>query len=120
MRKGTVRAGMRIILSALILIMLASFYHAGVARLLSLAPDSALTLYGQVVVISLITGILGVIMAVAGLIKSPGRHDYKIKIYPLFLLLVGVVLFYIYMMVYSGVPEFEDDPPLKPGETVTI
>jgi len=112
MRKSTVRSGMRMLLAAMLLILLASLYS-------SITLGTTRNLYGQVIFWASALGGLGVIMAVAGLIRSPGRYDQKIKIYPLLLLIFAVIVFYFYLMASSfSTPAIYER--LHPGETITI
>ena len=112
MRKSTVRSGMRMLLAALLLILLAGFYS-------SLMPGTTQNLYGHVIFWTSALGGLGVITAVAGLIRSPGKYDHTIKIYPLLLLIIAVIVLYFYLMasLFSTPAIYER---LHPGETITI
>lgn len=119
MRKSTVRSGMRMLFTALLLILLAGFYHTGIAGLLSLSPGATHYLYGQVIFWALVLGGLGVIVAVAGLIRSPGRHDHTIKIYPWMVLIAAGIIFYMYLAAssFSAPARYER---LNPGQAITI
>lgn len=112
MRKSTVRSGMRLLLAAMLLIFIAGFYS-------SITPGATENFYGQIIFWATALGGVGVIMAVAGMIRSPGRDDHKIKIYPLLLLILAVIIFYFYLMTSSlFTPAIYER--LHPGETITI
>jgi len=119
MRKSTVRSGIRLLLVSMLLILLVSFYHDGIAGLLSLAPGATHSLYGRMIFWSSALGGLGVIVAVTGLIRSPGKFDEKIRIYPLLLLMLAIIAFYFYLITssFSSPARYER---LRPGETITI
>ena len=66
MRKRTVRNGMRMLLSALLLIILACFYHGGIASLFSLTQGTEQRFYGWVMFLAAGIGAYGVMQAVFG------------------------------------------------------
>lgn len=111
MNKVTVRSGMRMLLAAMLLILLAGLYNI-------VAPGTT-DLYGRAIFGASALGVLGVITAVAGLIRSPGRYDHKIKIFPLLLLIFAVIVFYFYLMTsLFSTPAIHER--LRPGDTITI
>lgn len=118
MRKSTVRSGMRMLLAALLLILLASFYHAGIAGLFTLSPAAAQKLYGQVIFWAAALGGFGVMVAVTGLVRSPDRSEPRIRLFPLLLMIAAVMALYFYLMASSFTSDRYER--LEPGETITI
>src|SRR5664279_430693 len=119
MRKRTVRNGMRLLFAALLLIILASFYHGGVAGLFSFSPGTEQRFYGWVMFAAASLGGYGVMLAVFGLLMQANRRDAGVRVAPLLLLvaLVIVLFFYLFVSSFNGPVEEE---PLRPGSTITI
>ncbi len=119
MRKRTIRSGMRLVLAALLLIILTSFYHGGVADLLALSMGAEQRFYNLGIFWAAAFGGYGAILTVFGFILPPRQHDAAIRLLPLFLLIVGVMLLFFYLFVASfNGPGREER--LRPGETITI
>jgi len=119
MRKRTVRNGMRFLLAALLLIILASFYHGGIAGLLSLSPASEQRFYGWVMSVAAGIGAYGVVLAVFGLLLPADRRDVGVRVAPLLVLVSFVILLFFYLFVSSFNGLGQEDP-LAPGTTITI
>ncbi len=120
MRKRTVRTALRLLLAALALIILASFYHAPLAGLLSLSPGTELRLFRLAMFGAAGMGIYGVMLFVSGLILPADRRDNaRIRIAPLFVLLLCALGLFFYLFVASFGTSGEQRQ-LRPGETITI
>lgn len=120
MRKRTIRSGMRLLLGALVLIILASFYHAGLAELLSLSPGMERRLYRLGMFGAAALGVYGVMLAVSGLLLPADRGDgSRVRIAPLFCMLLCALALFFYLFVASFTAP-DKDAPLRPGETITI
>ena len=118
MRKRTIRNGLRLMLAALLLILLASFYHADVADLLSLSTGAELRFYSLGIFWAAAIGGYGVVLTVIGFVLPANYRDSGIRLAPLFLLIVCVVAAFFYFLVRSF-----DEPVrerLRPGQTITI
>lgn len=119
MRKRTVRNGLRLLFAALLLIVLASFYHGGIAGLLSLSPGNEQRFYGLVMFVAAGIGGYGVMLSVFGLLLPADRRDAGVRVFPLLLLLALAVFLFFYLFV-SSFNEPVEDEPLRPGNTITI
>lgn len=119
MRKRTVRNGMRLLFAALLLIILASFYHGGVAGLFSLSPGTEQRFYGWVMFAAAGIGAYGVTLAVFGLLMQADRRDAGVRVAPLFLLVAFVIVLFFYLFVSSFNGPVEEER-LPPGTTITI
>lgn len=120
MRKRTIRSGIRLLLAALLLIILATFYHGGVARLLFLTPDSEQRLFGLGMFAAAALGGYGVVMAVFGLVLPADQRDARVRILPLFIMLFCAVAIIFYLFISSFSTPANEQQPLRPGSTITI
>lgn len=119
MRKRTIRSGMRLVLAALLLIILTSFFHSGVADLLALSMDAEQRFYTMGIFWAAAIGGYGVVLAVFGFVLSARQRDAGVRLLPLFLLIGGVVLLFFYLFVTSFNAPVQEQR-LRPGETITI
>lgn len=119
MRKRTVRNGMRLLFAALLLIILASFYHGGVADLFSFSPGTEQRFYGWVMFAAAAIGAYGVMLAVFGLLLSADQRDAGVRVVPLLLLVAFVILLFFYLFASSFNQPVEEEP-LAPGTSITI
>jgi hypothetical protein len=121
MRKRTVRNGMRLVLSALILTLIASFYHGGVSEVLSLSYDSEMRFYRLGIFLAAAMGGYGVIQAAFGLVLPARKGDSGVRVMPsLFLIVVVVSLFFYLLAASFDAPHDPTRDRLRPGETITI
>jgi hypothetical protein len=112
---------MRLVLAALITIIVASFYHGGVSEVLSLSYAAEMRLYRAGIFCAAAMGGYGVVLSAFGLVL-PGRlSDAGIRIMPSFLLIIGVVSLFFYLLASSfTAPSEPTRDRLRPGETITI
>lgn len=121
MRKRTVRNGMRLVMASLILIILASFYHGSLSDLLSLSSTAELRIYRLGIFWAAAIGGYGVVLVAFGFILAPQKGDQSLRILPLFLLIVGLVSLFFYLLAASfDVPTTNQHRQLQSGETLTI
>ena len=121
MRKRTIRSGMRLVLAALILIILASFYHVQLSDLFSLSPSAESRFYQLGMFWAAAIGGYGVVVAVFGLLLSPLKNDVNIRILPIFLGISVLILLFFYLFSSSiDSPERDEQRRVRPGETITI
>lgn len=121
MRKRTIRNGMRLVLAALILIVIASFYHGRIAEILSLSFASETRFYQLGIFWAAAIGAYGVVLAAFGLVLPGNRGDAGVRVMPAFFMIVAVVSLYFYLLAVSF--DSPSNPPrerLRPGETITI
>jgi len=117
MRKRTVKSGLHLLLAAIVPLILATFYHEQIARLIILSP------YGETMLVYFgffwgwVSGCLGILVTVAGLARSAGKAP-EVRLAPAVILLAVVLVFY-FVLLYST---FTTTKPLKlrPGETIII
>lgn len=121
MRKRTVKNGMRMIMAALILIILASFYHVQISDLLSLSSSAESRLYRLGIFWAAAIGGYGGILTTLGFMLSPLKNDCKIRLLPIFLSIFATILLFFYLLssAITTSPK-EDQRRLRPGETITI
>ncbi len=119
MRKRTVRNGLRLLLASLLLIILASFYHAALADLLSWSDRAEARFYQLGIFWAAALGGYGVVLAAFGLVLPGDPRDARVRVLPVFFLIIGVVSLFFYLFAASL-----NEPPrperLEPGETITI
>ena len=121
MRKRTVRNAMRLIMAALILIILSSFYHGDLAELFSLSLDAESRIYRLGIFWAAAIGGYGVVLAAFGFILAPQKRDESIRILPLFLIITGLIFLFFYLLASSfDAPTRYEQKRLRPGETITI
>jgi hypothetical protein len=121
MRKHTIRNGMRLVLAALVLIIIASFYHDSVGEILSLSIDAEMHFYRLGIFWAAAMGGYGVVLAAFGLALPGTRRDSGVRVMPAFLMIVAVVSLFFYLLAASF--DASSKPPrerLRPGETITI
>ena len=121
MRKSTVRSGMRLVMAALILIVIASFYHVQLSDLLSLSPSAESRVYRLGMFWAAAIGGYGVVVTVFGFLLSPIKNDVHIRILPIFIGISALILLFFYLLSSSiDSPERDEQRRVRPGETITI
>lgn len=119
MRKRQIRNGLRIILASLGLIILASFFHRELARMLMLSVNSEQLLYNQGIFWAAATGGYGVVVTVLGFVLASDSRDRGVKLLPVILMLFCAVALFFYLLVTSfnsAVEELQQPP----GTSITI
>lgn len=119
MRKRQVRNGLRIILAALVLIIMTSFFHMQVARIFALSPSSEQFLYSQGIFWAAATGGYGVVVTVLGLIFASDRRDHGVRLLPVILMLLCSVALFFYLLIAS-VNSSLDELQQPPGKSISI
>lgn len=119
MRKRTVRNGMRLVLAAMILIILASFYHGAIADLLDLTMASEQRFYSLGIFWAAAMGGYGAVLAVLGFVLPATSRDAGIRIMPLILMVMGVVALFFYLFAASFSAPAEQRR-LQPDRSITI
>lgn len=121
MRKRTVRNGLRLVIACLGLVVLASFYHEGVADLFRLSPDGEFRMYRLAIFWASAIGGYGVVLITLGLVMSPGSGDQQVRLLPLVALIALLLALFAYLTVqHVSHPERYDRERLAPGESITI
>lgn len=119
MRRRTIRNGMRLVLAALLLIILASFYHGIVADLLNFSQNSEQRFYSLGIFWAAAMGGYGVVLTVFGFVLPATSRDVGVRIMPLFLMVFGLVALFFYLFVASFTAPAEQRL-LQPGTSITI
>jgi hypothetical protein len=121
MRKRTIRNGMRLVLAAMVLIIIASFYHNSVGNMLSLSNTAETRFYELGIFWAAAMGGYGVVLAAFGLVLPGNQSDSAVRVMPAFLMIVAVVALFVYLLSASfDTPAKPPRERLRPGETITI
>lgn len=121
MRKRTVRDGLRLVMAALILIILGSFFHVQLSDIFALSSAEESRIYGAGMFWASVIGSFGVVMTAFGFALSPQKTDIQVRLRPLLLCLFAVIFLFFYLL-YSSIkaPVRDEQRRIRPGETVTI
>ena len=112
---------MRLVLAALILIVLASFYHAQLSDLFSLSPGAESRIYSLGIFWAAAIGGYGVVVTVIGFVLSPGKSDARVRLLPIILGISAMIFLFFYLLSSSmEAPARDEQRRLRPGETITI
>jgi len=112
---------MRLVLAALVIIIIASFYHNGVSDMLSLSYDSEVSFYRLAIFWAAAVGGYGVIQSAFGLVLPARASDTGIRVMPSLLLIIAAVSLFFYLLSASlDAPHEPTRDRLRPGETITI
>jgi hypothetical protein len=117
MRKGTVKSGLNLLLAAVVPLIMATFYHEQIARLLILSQNHETMLVYLGLFWGGISGCLGILVTVAGLALSAGKGP-EVRLAPTVMLLAAALIFYFFLF-YSSFTTTEP-AKLRPNETITI
>ena len=121
MRKRTVRNGMRLVMAALILIVIASFYHGTLSEMFSLSLAAENRIYRLGIFWAAAIGGYGVVLAAFGFILPHDKRDESVRILPVFLIITGLISLFFYLLASSfNTPTNFEQKRLRPGETITI
>ena len=121
MRKRTVRNGMRLVMAALILIVIASFYHVQLSDLFSLSPAAESRIYRLGMFWAAAIGGYGVVVTVFGFVLSPLKNDSQVRLLPIFIGISAMIFLFFYLLSSSiDAPARDEQRRVRPGETITI
>jgi len=121
MRKRTLRCGMSLVLAALIVIIIASFYLDTLAAILSLSINSEMRLYRWGIFWAAAMGGYGVVLSAFGLVLPGTPRDSGIRIAPMFLMIIAVVSLFTYLLAASfDVPFHNPRERNRSGDVITI
>lgn len=108
-------------MAALILIIIASFYHGNLSDMFSLSLSAESRVYRLGIFWAAAVGGYGVVLAAFGLILPHEKHEEYVRILPVFLLIAGLVSLFFYLLASSiNTPTNFEQKRLQPGETITI
>ncbi len=118
MRGNRIKAGLNLLILAICMVIVATFFHEEVAGLFALSPSGE----ARFVFIGLfwggVCGCLGILLTVWGIIlqnSSPGRG---VPLGPTLIVLAATILLFFFLL-YAAFKSPEP-PRLRPGETITI
>lgn len=121
MRKGTVRNGMRLVLAALCMIIVASFFHSRITDFFSLSAAAESSIYRNGMFWAAAIGGYGAVVTVLGFILSPRKNDAEVRLLPVFIGIATLVVLFFYLLSDAiDTPARDEQRPLRPGETITI
>jgi len=121
MRKRTIRNGMRMVLAALLLIIIASFYHERVGGFLDISLEAEMRMYRLGIFWAAAMGAYGVVVAAFGLALPGTPRDSGVRILPAFFMIIAAVSLFFYLLAASfDAPAQPRREHLRPGETITI
>lgn len=112
---------MRLVMAALVLIVLASFYHVQFSDLFSLSSAAESRIYRLGMFWAAAIGGYGVVMTVFGFVLSPLKNDARVRLMPLFLGISALIFLFFYLLSSSfDAPARDEQRRVRPGETITI
>ena len=121
MRKCTIRSGMRLVLAALVVIIITSFYSDRVGEILSLSYDAEVRLYQLGIFCAAAVGGYGVVLTAFGLILPGTQRDAGVRVMPAFFMIVAAISLFFYLLAASlNTPADQQRERFRPGETITI
>ena len=121
MRKRTVRNGMRLVLAALIMIIVASFFHSRITDLFSLSAAAGSSVYRNGMFWAAAIGGYGAVVTVLGFILSPRKIDAEVRLFPVFMGIATLIFLFFYLLSDAiDRPVRDEQRPVRPGETITI
>ena len=121
MRKKTIRYGMRLVLAALSIVIVISFYLDSLGSSISLSYEVLARIYNVGIFIAAALGGYGVVLSAFGLVLPSRPGDNLVRILPLFFLILGAISLFFYLLASSLLYPIEHNiQPLRPGETITI
>jgi len=105
------------VLTGVVLLILASFYHEHIARLFFLSPGAETLFVYVSFFFGCLSGCVGISVTVFGLARSAGKAPYVSLTYTIILLLAALLIYFF--LFYASLTNTES-PKLEPGETITI
>jgi hypothetical protein len=112
---------MGLVLAALFLIVLASFYNDQLSDLFLLSQSAEGRIYRLGIFWAAAIGGYGVVVTVFGFVLSPLKNDAQVRILPLFIGISIMIILFFYLLSSSiESPGRDEQRRLRPGETITI
>ncbi len=117
MRRKTVKSGLKLIVGGIVAVILATFYHDLVARFFFLSPGGET----QFVYLGLfwggVLGFCGILVTIIGFLRV-STAEQKVSLLPTLAALIIAILVFLYLL--FGSFKSQEQPQLRPGETITI
>jgi NO-binding membrane sensor protein with MHYT domain len=112
---------MRLVMAALILIVLSSFYNVQLSEWFSLSLAAENKIYRLGIFMAAAIGGYGVIVTAFGLVMSPLKNDVPMRLLPIMFGIAVLVFLFFYLLSASiDAPARDEQRRLRPGETITI
>lgn len=112
---------MRLVMAALVLIILASYYHEQLSDLFLLSSADESRIYRLGMFWAAAIGGYGVVVTVFGFALSPLKNDAEVRLLPMFLSIFALIFLFFYLLSSSiEAPVRDEQRRLRPGETITI
>jgi nitrate/nitrite transporter NarK len=112
---------MRLVMLALILIILASFYHLQISEVFSLSSAAENKTYSLGMFWAAAIGGYGVVLTALGFVLSPHKNDPQIRLLRYILGITAMIFFFFYLMSSTiDSPPKQEHRRLRKGETITI
>ncbi|HEX8961316.1 MAG TPA: hypothetical protein VF775_07060 [Geobacteraceae bacterium] len=117
MRRITVKYGLKMIVGGIVAVILATFYHDQVARVLLLSPDGETQFVYLGLFWGAVLGFCGILVTVIGFLRA-ATAEQKVNLLPVLAALIIAVLIFFYLL--FGWIRSPEEPRVRPGETITI
>jgi hypothetical protein len=112
---------MRLVLAALIMIIVASFFHSRITDFFSLSASAEVRFYRNGMFWAAAIGGYGAVVTVLGFILSPRKNDTEVRLFPVFMGIATLIFLFFYLLSDAiDTPTGEELRPVRPGETITI
>lgn len=117
MRSSTIRRGLRLLTVGILLVILGSFWADDVSAVFAFSSAAAASITFWGIFWGGVCGGMGVVITVSGLLLGAGR-DARVRLLPGMLLLAAVLAIFLYLLFDTLTAR--TNPPVRPGETITI
>jgi hypothetical protein len=112
---------LRLVVAALVLIVLTSFYHEQVSDLFSLSLSAESRVYRFCIFCAAAIGSYGVVTAAFGLVLSPLKNEAPVRLLPVLLGISALIYVFFYLLTASfDAPVRDEQRRLRPGESINI
>ena len=117
MRGNRVKAGLNLLILAICMVIVATFFHEDAAGLLSLAPSGEARFVFLGLFWGGVCGCIGILLTVSGILRSSYQGG-GVPLGPTLIILAAIILLFFFLL-YSSFNS-PAPPRLRPGETITI
>lgn len=117
MRRNTVKSGLKLISGGIVAVILATFFHEQLARLLFLSPGGETRFIFLGLFWGGVLGFCGILVTIIGFLRAPAG-ERQVRLLPALITLIAVIV--IFFILLFGSFRGSQQPRLRPGETITI
>lgn len=118
MRKKTVRDGIRLLIAALLLLIMGTFYSQEIGDVFFSSSGGAMEFVQLAFFWGMVLGGMAILLICAGFVRSAVPFE-KARLLPSFMLLI-LLLGLFFTMFFRTLSLPQKAPPLRPGETLII